>query len=83
MVYYATLSSWRSLEKIAREIGHLSMAQAFRDYPSREATLSAQTGGLLLDYSRQRVDSRVIDAWCEFFDQIDLASQAEALFAGD
>lgn len=82
MTDHSSSAAWRSLEALAREIRQCTVSQAFRENPSRERDLSAQAEGLLLDYSHQRIDARVMDAWASYFDETDLASHTEALFSG-
>jgi glucose-6-phosphate isomerase len=54
----------------------------FERDPERFSHCSAQAAGLLLDYSRQRLDANLLSSFCTLADQLDLRGRTEAMFSG-
>jgi glucose-6-phosphate isomerase len=55
----------------------------FASHPDRGARMTAQACGLLLDYSKQRVNEQTIDLLVALADSVGLAAYREAMFTGD
>ncbi len=68
------LRSWRQLKALS--------AQERRGSQSSPVPMRLATGGLLMDFSRQRVDDEVIDALIALAEESDLQSAIEDLFEG-
>jgi glucose-6-phosphate isomerase len=75
--------AWRELEGLARTLGSTATRQLFAQDPQRFAHCCVESTGFALDFSRQRVDGRVLDAFASLADQLDLRSRIEAMFRGD
>ena len=56
--------------------------ELFERDPERFAHCSAQAAGLLLDFSRQRVDSTLMESFAMLAEQLDLRTRTEAMFSG-
>ncbi|MEZ5458675.1 MAG: glucose-6-phosphate isomerase [Steroidobacteraceae bacterium] len=76
-------AAWHELERLARERGGMSVAEAFANDPARGAALAVEAEGLLLDLSRQRIDADVLTALCRLADERDLRGAIDAMFRGD
>ena len=76
------LQTWRNLQAHAGTVGkrHLSELLAEAD---RFAEFSRRHEGLLLDFSKQRIDSRAVDLLLGLARECELESWIERLFAGE
>ena len=75
--------AWPALQGLARELLSTPTRELFGRDAQRFEHCSAQGAGLVLDYSRQRVDGHVIDALTGLADQLQLRARIEAMFAGE
>ncbi len=82
MTLASNTPAWATLEKLVLERGSRSVAGAFAADPTRGDSMSAEALGLLLDFSRQRVDAEVISALTRLADERDLRSRIESMFRG-
>jgi glucose-6-phosphate isomerase len=71
---------WPRLQGAATE--PLVVRNLFERDPQRFTHCSAQAAGLLLDYSRQRVDSSLLASFCTLAEQLGLRARTEAMFSG-
>ena len=76
-------AAWRELQGLAQRLGATSTRELFARNPQRFAQFSHEAAGLVLDYSRQRVDAAVLDAFVSLADQLQLRQRIEAMFRGD
>jgi glucose-6-phosphate isomerase len=79
----ADCPAWRELEGLAPSLRTTATRELFAQDPQRFGHFSREAAGLLLDYSRQRVDARVLDAFAALADQLELRARIEAMFRGD
>jgi glucose-6-phosphate isomerase len=70
------------LEPHARRLGAIPVRELFATDPDRFAHCSREFDGLLLDFSRQRIDEPALEALGEFADDMHLRERIEAMFAG-
>jgi glucose-6-phosphate isomerase len=75
--------AWRDLEALARTLGATNTRELFARDPARFAHFTVEAAGLALDFSRQRVDGKVLDAFETLADQLDVRGHIEAMFRGD
>ncbi|HEY4973167.1 MAG TPA: hypothetical protein VII41_06135, partial [Steroidobacteraceae bacterium] len=75
--------AWRELETLAQTLGASSTRELFARDAQRFEHCCVEAAGLALDYSRQRVDARVINCFAALADQLSLRSRIEAMFRGD
>jgi glucose-6-phosphate isomerase len=75
--------AWRELAGLAQALGATPTRELFASDPQRFAHFCVEAAGLALDYSRQRVDARVLAAFGALADQLDLRQRIEAMFRGD
>jgi glucose-6-phosphate isomerase len=76
-------AAWRELETLAQSLGAGSTRELFAQDPQRFAHCCIEAAGLALDYSRQRVDARVINGFAALADQLGLRARIEAMFRGE
>ncbi|HTT06075.1 MAG TPA: glucose-6-phosphate isomerase [Steroidobacteraceae bacterium] len=76
-------AAWPELTGLARELRATPTRELYARDPQRFEHCSVQGAGLVLDYSRQRVDARVIDALAGLADQLQLRARIAAMFAGE
>jgi len=76
-------AGWRELETLAQSLSASSTRELFAQDPQRFEHCCIEAAGLALDFSRQRVDARVINGFAALADQLSLRSRIEAMFRGE
>src|SRR6202034_3157507 len=76
-------AAWRELESLAGSLKAISTRELFVQDAQRFEHCCVEAAGLALDYSRQRVDARVVNCFVALADQLSLRSRIEAMFRGD
>ena len=74
---------WSELQAHARRLAATRLSELFADDPMRGGRFSRTQAGLLLDYSRQRLDEA---AWSKLFqlaDEVGLRERIDAMWRGD
>jgi len=74
---------WPELQALAQGFAAGSTRDLFAQDERRFEHCSVEAAGLTLDYSRQRVDARVVNAFAALADQLSLRARIEAMFRGD
>ncbi len=74
--------AWQKLEQLAVASRATHLRDLFAADPDRFGKFSAEHDGLLLDYSRQRVDEKIIAGLLELARAVDVASWIEQLLTG-
>ncbi len=75
--------AWSELEALARELGEWPTRALFAQDAQRFERCCVEAAGLALDFSRQRVDARVVNCFAALADQLSMRSRIEAMFRGD
>ena len=75
--------AWNALKAHQAEIGHLQMRELFAREPERAKKFSLEAGGLLLDYSKQRIDDTAIRLLLDLARQADVEGWRARMFAGE
>ena len=70
------------LESHARRLGDIPVRELFATDSERFANCSREFDGLLLDFSRQRIDEPALEVLCELADDLHLRERIEAMFVG-
>jgi glucose-6-phosphate isomerase len=81
--YAPHTDTWRKLERAAKAIEPQSITDLFAANPMRFERFSAEAQGILLDFSRQRIDETALAALLELAEQTDVAGWIERMFAGE
>jgi glucose-6-phosphate isomerase len=76
-------AAWQQLATLAHELGARSTHSLFTTDAERSQHCVAEAAGLRLDYSRQRVDARVLGAFTTLADQLGLRARIAAMFRGE
>jgi glucose-6-phosphate isomerase len=76
-------AAWRELETLAQALSATSTRELFAQDAQRFEHCCVEAAGLALDYSRQRVDARVVNCFAALADQLSLRSRIEAMFRGE
>src|SRR5947207_7525120 len=80
--YGPRTAAWRALTHHATTLRNRTIEQLFTDDPRRFEHLSLDTEGLLLDFSRQRLDPGVLAALVELAEQTEVPRWIELMFTG-
>jgi glucose-6-phosphate isomerase len=76
-------AAWRELQALAQQLLATPTRRLFEQDAQRFSHCCAEGAGLALDYSRQRVDERVMDSLVALADQLELRERVAAMFAGE
>jgi glucose-6-phosphate isomerase len=74
--------AWRSLQQHAERLSNTSISALFDANPMRFESLSLDSQGLLLDFSRQRLDEDALRALVALAEQVDVPRWIELMFSG-
>jgi glucose-6-phosphate isomerase len=75
--------AWSALEAHHREMKGLHLRQLFADDPERGKRLTGETGGVFLDYSKNRVTDETLQLLLQLARESGLRERIDAMFAGD
>lgn len=75
--------AWSRLTKARDRLAQTHLRALFAADPQRFKNFSVQSNDLLLDFSKQRLDSDVLDALVNLADDANVAGWRERLFAGE
>ncbi len=75
-------SAWRALVAKARRMEDMHMREMFAAEPDRFERLSLRVDGLLLDYSKNRIDDETLGLLFELARRRDLTGKRDAMFSG-
>ena len=79
----ADCAAWATLAELSRDLHRRSTRSLFESDTERFRHCSAEANGLLFDFSRQRVDGRVLAAFAALAEQLALRTRIEAMFSGE
>jgi glucose-6-phosphate isomerase len=78
-----TRPAWKALETHALAIRGVHLRTLFADDPQRGERLTAEAGGLFLDYSKNRVTDETMGLLVRLAEEAGLSGRIEAMFRGD
>ncbi len=76
-------AAWRDLEAQAQRLRSVATRELFAQDPQRFEHLSVEAAGLMMDFSRQRIDAAVLSAFEALAEQLQLRERIEAMFRGE
>lgn len=76
-------AAWKKLQNHFEEIQEVHMRELFEKDPERFEKFSLQFENLLLDFSKNRINTKTLELLIEFAEECDLSSGIEAMFSGD
>ncbi|HET6720656.1 MAG TPA: glucose-6-phosphate isomerase, partial [Rhodocyclaceae bacterium] len=78
-----TAAAWKTVQEHAERLRHRHLRELFADDPQRTAGLSVERAGLLVDFSKQRIDRAALDALVELARAADVEAWRDRMFAGE
>lgn len=79
----ASLGAWLELDQHKASINELQIQDLFKENPYRFSQFSLQAGGILFDYSKQKVTRDTLELLCRLAESTHLKKHIEALFLGE
>jgi glucose-6-phosphate isomerase len=76
-------AAYRALEAHYQQIKHLHLRDLFHEDPSRGTSMSAEAGGLYLDYSKNRITPETLRLLIALAEDCGLRDRIDAMFRGD
>ena len=83
MAHLTTLPAWHALHAHFDAVRDRQMRQLFEEDPSRAERYSLSVGGLLLDYSKNRVDDETLRCLFALAAEAGVPARIAAMFAGE
>ena len=75
--------AWKDLGVHFQKIRELHLRQLFADDPERGKRFTAETAGIYLDYSKNRITEQTIELLLRLAHETGLRAQIDAMFRGD
>ena len=75
--------AWRNLEALAQDSTKTTIADLFKLEADRAEKMSVETGGLVLDFSKNLVSQDVLAELMALVDESNLETHRDAMFAGE
>ncbi len=76
-------SAWNSLEKLYKETRNIHMRTRFDNDPQRSDKYSVNWNELYFDYSKNRIDDRIMDALHQLADECGVHQAINSMFSGE
>ena len=75
--------AWKSLEAHHEQTRDIHLRQLFADDPDRGQRLTAESLGIYLDYSKNRINDETLQLLVKLAEEIGLRDKIDAMFRGD
>jgi glucose-6-phosphate isomerase len=75
--------AWQALAAHKKELESTTMREMFAADPDRFKKFSIEHGGILFDYSKNRITEKTIDLLVALAEQAQIKEKAEAMFSGE
>jgi len=75
--------AWKALKEHHAQIGNLHLRAMFNDDPRRADRFSAEGAGLLLDYSKNRINAETMRLLLSLAEERGVANRRDAMFSGE
>ncbi len=76
-------AAWKALQTHFQQIGDRHLRELFDEDPARGERFTAETGGIFLDYSKNRINDETLKLLVELAEESGLREKIEAMFRGD
>src|SRR5437773_12444099 len=76
-------SAWTALQSHYKTVSKLHLRQLFDDDTKRGERMTAESAGIYLDYSKNRIADKTLDLLFQLAEQRSLRSKIEAINRGD
>jgi glucose-6-phosphate isomerase len=75
--------AWNALEVHYQQIQRTQLKQLFADDPARGERFTAETGGIFLDYSKNRITDETLKLLIQLAEESGLRARIDAMFKGE
>jgi glucose-6-phosphate isomerase len=75
--------AWKALQAHHNKVSELHLRQLFAEDPKRGERMTAEAGGLFLDYSKNRITDETLELLIQLAEESGLRDRIEAMFRGD
>jgi glucose-6-phosphate isomerase len=75
--------AWAKLGEHYRQMGDQSLRELFADDPARGERFTTETGGIFLDYSKNRITDETLKLLIQLAEESGLKAHIEAMFTGE
>ena len=75
--------AWNALEVHCQQIQRTQLKQLFADDPTRGERFTAETGGIFLDYSKNRITDETLKLLIQLAEESGLRARIDAMFKGE
>jgi glucose-6-phosphate isomerase len=76
-------SAWQNLEQHQKEMAPVQTRDMFANDPERFNKFSVEFGGILFDYSKNRINEKTVELLVALAEQANLRGMTEAMFTGE
>jgi glucose-6-phosphate isomerase len=77
------LAAWKALEAHYHQVREMQLREMFVDDSSRGERFTAETGGIFLDYSKNRITNETIKLLIQLAEESGLRAHIDAMFGGE
>ncbi len=75
--------AWKALQTHFQQIGSMHLRELFAEDPARGERFTAETSGIFLDYSKNRITDETLKLLVQLAEESGLREKIEAMFRGD
>ena len=75
--------AWKALQAHYQQIQGKHLKQLFADDPARGERFTAETGGIFLDYSKNRITDETLELLIQLAEESGLRERIDAMFRGE
>ncbi len=75
--------AWKALQAHYQQIHAMKLKQLFANDPGRGERFTAETGGIFLDYSKNRITDETLKLLIQLAEESGLRTRIDAMFAGE
>jgi glucose-6-phosphate isomerase len=75
--------AWKALEAHYQQIHQMQLRQMFQDDPARGERFTIETGGIFLDYSKNRITAETLKLLTQLAEESGLRDRIDAMFKGE
>ena len=83
MPQLAKFQAWKSLQENRQELANIHMRELFSSDPRRFERFSLQLGGILFDFSKNRISDKTLSLLVELARQSNLGDKITAMYRGE
>ena len=77
------LNSWKKIKNYSKLISRISLNKMFKDDSNRFNDFSIELENLLLDFSKNHIDKKMMNLFFNLLDELDIKKKIEDFFNGE